>query len=108
MDEYIDIEKDQIPYQFDLEIAGVVYTFQIDYNAMYDYFTVDLSLAGETLAIGEKVVYGVPLFEHMNDTRLPAYPIVPYDLSGTETRVSWDNLGVSVFLYLYFGDGVDG
>ncbi len=40
--EYIEIEKDLIPYRFDIAIDGKTYTFEVSYNAENDYFTVDL------------------------------------------------------------------
>lgn len=107
MDEYIEIEKESIPYQFDIELEGVIYTFLIDYNTTHDFFTVDLSITDVPIVTGEKMVYGSPLFSDISDERLPSFQIIPYDLSGVETRVSWENLGVSVFLYLYFEDDED-
>ncbi|WP_211750237.1 hypothetical protein [Paenibacillus sp. Marseille-Q4541] len=107
MDEYIDIEKDLIPYQFDIDLEGIIYTFLVDYNTAHDYFTVDLSIADVPIVTGEKMVYAVPLFNNISDSRIPSLQIIPYDLSGSETRVSWGNLGISVFLYLYFEDDED-
>jgi hypothetical protein len=104
MDEYIEIEKDLIPYHFDLALDEVIFTFQVEYNPDFDFFTIDLECDGELLVAGQKIVYGIPLFDGIQDARFPVTLIVPYDTSETATRVSWDNLGTSVFLYLYRGD----
>lgn len=98
--EYIEIEKDLIPYRFDLSIADEVFNFEIHYNADYDFFTVDLERDGTVLVYGEKLVYGQTLFYDVQDNRFPKIPIVPYDQSEKSTAVTWETLGVSVFLYL--------
>ncbi|PAD73667.1 phage baseplate plug family protein [Paenibacillus campinasensis] len=102
--EYIDIEKEQIPYRFDISIADEVFTFEVHYNAEYDFFTVDLERDGDVLAVGEKLVYGMPLFYDVMDNRFPKLPIVPYDESELSTAVTWETLGTSVFLYVIEGE----
>jgi len=102
--EYIDIEKEQIPYRFDISIADEVFTFEVHYNAEYDFFTVDLERDGDVLAVGEKLVYGMPLFYDVMDNRFPKLPIVPYDESEISTAVTWETLGTSVFLYVIEGE----
>ncbi|WP_342547654.1 hypothetical protein NST69_27565 [Paenibacillus sp. FSL P2-0089] len=107
--EYIEIEKDLIPYRFDLSIADEMFTWEVHYNPDYDFFTVDLFKDGETLVYGEKLVYGQTLFYDVQDNRFPKIPIVPFDLSEHSSAVTWETLGVSVFLYLLIEeDGSDG
>lgn len=103
--EYIEIEKDLIPYRFDIAIAGKTFTFEINYNAENDFFTIDLYRNEQPIVIGEKVVYGRPLFASQQYADIPDIPIVPYDLSEKENRVSWDNLNETVFLWLVSEDG---
>lgn len=98
--EYIDIEKELIPYRFDISLADETFTIEVQYNADYDFFTVDLEKDGEILVVGEKLVYGVPLFADVWDNRFPGVGIVPYDESGKSTAVTWDTLSVSVFLFM--------
>lgn len=105
--EYIDIEKDQIPYRFDISLADEMYTFEVHYNADYDFFTVDLERNGELIAAGEKLVYGMPLFYDIQDNRFPKAPIVPYDESERQSEVNWKTLGESVFLYVIDEEGED-
>ena len=106
--EYIDIEKDLIPYRFDISIADEMFTFEVHYNADYDFFTVDLERDGEVLAVGEKLIYGQPLFYDMLDNRFPTLPIVPLDESGRQTEVTWKTLSESVFLFVIDEDDDDG
>ncbi|QCT02729.1 hypothetical protein E6C60_2014 [Paenibacillus algicola] len=102
--EYIDIEKDQIPHRFDVDLAGEMFTFEVHYNADYDFFTVDLEKDGVVLTTGEKLVYGLPLFLDVMDNRFPKVPIIPYDESEKNREVTWETLGVSVFLFVIEGE----
>ncbi|SDI16181.1 hypothetical protein SAMN05192534_12374 [Alteribacillus persepolensis] len=96
----IPVEKERIPYQFDIELEGTVYTFEIHYNGDYDFFTVDLLQNDEVIIYGEKIVYGQPLFGALSDTRLPSAPITPLDPSGENDEVTYDTFTESVFLYI--------
>lgn len=106
--EYIEIEKELIPYRFDISIADELFTFEVHYNPDYDFFTVDLERDGEVLVVGEKLVYGQTLFYDVQDQRFPKLPIVVWDQSGKSTEVTWETLGVSVFLYVWEEDETDG
>lgn len=97
---YIDIEKNLIPYRFDISISNEVFTFEVHYNADYDFFTIDLSKGSEVLVLGEKLIYGTPLFQDIRDIRYPKLTITPFDVSGNSESVIWETLSVNVFLYL--------
>jgi len=119
---YIDIDKSSVPYEFDIQIAGTTYKFNINYNMQHDFFTVDLYLksTGAALVFGEKVVYGRLLFgayvDFINNrfsivTRTPNHPkamIFARDLSDNEKRVTFDNMGNSVLLYVVTEDEFNG
>ena len=62
--EYIDIEKNSIPYTFEIVLAGETFQFTVNYNSFGDFFTVDLYKNNELVRMGEKIVYGLPLFEN--------------------------------------------
>ena len=98
--EYIEIEKELVPYRFDISIADEPFTFEVHYNPDHDFFTVDLSRDGEVLAYGEKLVYGQTMFWDIYDHRFPSLSLVPWDESENSTVVTWETLGVSVFLYV--------
>ncbi|MCR8844208.1 hypothetical protein NQ117_10975 [Paenibacillus sp. SC116] len=91
------IEKERLPYSFDMDMGTRTYTFDVRYNNKHDYFTMDISQGGTPLALGVKLVWGVPLFESMETTDFPLESIVPYG-SDPEELVSWETLGNSVFL----------
>ncbi|HEY2493249.1 MAG TPA: hypothetical protein VGI33_10095 [Paenibacillus sp.] len=105
--EYIDIEKNLIPYRFDLSLADEVFTFEVHYNEEHDFFTVDLERDGEVLVLGEKLVYGMPLFYDVMDNRFPKLSIVPYDESENSIAVTWTTLSESVFLYVIEDEKVE-
>jgi len=97
---YIEIDKELIPYRFDITLAGEVFLFDVRYNEQADVFTVDLFDVNEDpIVYGEPLVLGQPLFSDLNDERLPLDELTPLDLSGRESRVTYDNLGKTVFLY---------
>jgi len=91
------IDKTLIPYQFEVELNGAIYTIEVHYNASYDFFTLDLYKGQQVLRYGEKIMYGQPLFVSVDES-LPV--ITPLDLAGNEDRVTYDNLGETVFLYV--------
>lgn len=96
----VPIIGEDAPYRFDIELAGELFTFEVHYNTMGDYFTVDLERNGETLVYCKKLTYGEPLFGSLSDDRLPKVALVPRDVAGNETRVSMENLGKTVFLFI--------
>lgn len=98
--EIIEIEKELVPYRFDISIASEIFTFEVHYNPDHDFFTVDLERDAEVLVFGEKLVYGQTLFWDIYDNRFPKLSIVPWDESENSTAVTWETLGVSVFLYV--------
>ncbi|CAH1190294.1 hypothetical protein PAECIP111893_00261 [Paenibacillus plantiphilus] len=105
--EYIDIEKELIPYRFDISLAEEMFTFEVHYNADHDFFTLDLERDGEVIAVGEKLVYGMPLFIDTWDRRYPGVTLIPLDESGIYSAVTWDTLSKSVFLYIWEEDDAE-
>lgn len=102
--EYIEIEKENIPYRFEIELGAETFEFEIRYNDEGDFFTVDLFKGGEPLVYGEKIVYGIPLFNDFYDQDFPAPTIIPLDESGNESRVTFENLNETVFLVVVNGE----
>lgn len=102
----IEINKENLPERFDIELGTELFTMEIDYNQTGDFFTIDLYQYDnpEPLVLGEKLVYKQPLFRDIEDSRFPAPTLIPLDMSGKETRITWDNFGVTVFLVVDDGD----
>ncbi|MFZ0578948.1 MAG: hypothetical protein WAM41_15730 [Psychrobacillus psychrotolerans] len=98
--EYIEIEKELIPYRFEIELGVELFEMEINYNLVHDFFTIDLHKDDEVLVYGEKITYGVPLFEEVFDSRFPGPTIIPIDESEREQRVTYENLNETVFLRL--------
>lgn len=97
----IEINKELIPYTFDILLGGEMFEFTVNYNETYGFFTVGLAKDGETVCGGEKIVYGKPLFEKVFiNGRFPAINIVPYDPSGENNSVTFDNLSDTVQLVI--------
>lgn len=97
---YIDIDKDLIPYQFDITLEGETYTFIVNYNNLKDFFSVDLLKNDEIIVLGEKLVYAKPLFLSAMYKDIPKVTILPYDISENTERITFENFNKDVFLYL--------
>ena len=100
----ISINKSLIPYTFTIDLTSGVYDMRIDYNSVGDFFTVELTKDGNTLCSGEPLKYGKFLFSDVRNTDFPAIDIVPYDESGKNDVVTYDNLGSGVLLIVDDGE----
>ncbi len=94
-----EIDKELTPVTFTTVLNEREYRFTLRYNTEGDYFTMTVSLDGEVLAVGEKLVYGWPLFGAYADDRFPP-PIVPLDRAGIAQEVTWETFGKNVLLYV--------
>ncbi len=98
MRDYIELQKDLMPYQFDILLADQWYSIYVQHNKTADLFTLTL-YKGEELITTEPLVLGERLFrDTYQPPRFPAINLAPYDASGTAKRLTWDNLGESVYL----------
>lgn len=108
VNDYIDINLDDIPVQFDYTIDGIDFTFYLYYNEVNDSYYIDLfDENGVQIVNGEKLIYGYPLFGSINDPRLPLINIVPMDEQGNETEVSKLNFTNTVQLFIKDTDDDD-
>ena len=97
---FIDINKDLIPYQFDMTLANETYTFGVFYNVENDFFTLDLFKNNIQVVAGEKLVYERPLFLTSQHKDIPKVDIIPYDLTSKTERITYENFNEQVFLFL--------
>lgn len=97
---YIDIEKQQIPYEFEIVLNGETFQFEINYNTYSDFFTINLYKNHKLILYGEKIVYNVPLFENFKHLGVPKVTIRPFDTTGKTLRISYEDLSEDVFLYV--------
>ncbi|MFC6202570.1 phage baseplate plug protein [Lactiplantibacillus nangangensis] len=99
--DYIPVDVDDLPEQFELDIDDVTYVFGMNYNEVGGFYTVDLYDEDENpIVLGEKMVLNHRLWANLVDRRLPMRDIVPMDESGKASDVNPDTLGKTVFLYL--------
>lgn len=101
--EYIPVDADKVPYSFQIKLGDRTFVFTIKYNEQAEIFTVDLQIAAtqETLCYGDPILYGRQMFNTVEDERYPQPVIIPYCLYGDTDRVTRENLGKTVQLYLH-------
>lgn len=99
MRDRIIVKKELIPYGFNIALGKEKFNMRFAYNKRADLFTVSLYRDGKLLCHAEPVVYGVPLFRDVYESGIfPMPDIVPYDESGQEQSVTWENFGETIFL----------
>lgn len=99
--DYVPIDVEGLPEQFEFDMENDLYVLQINYNETADFFTVDLyTRYMEPLVIGEKMILNQPLWDDLSVEGLPALSLIPFDESGSAQRVSKNNLMKTVFLYI--------
>lgn len=108
----INIDKNRIPYEFEIVLSNGVYQFELYYNETGDFFTINLSKDHIRIVNGEKLVYGVPLFENLRHLDVPNDFIIPYDITKPRLKhsekITWENLNEDVFLYVIEDGDFDG
>lgn len=99
MRDRIIVKKELIPYGFNIALGKEKFNMRFAYNKQADLFTVSLYRDGKLLCQAEPIIYGVPLFRDIYESgTFPMPDIVPYDESGQEQSVTWENFGETVFL----------
>lgn len=97
----LEINKDILPYECSILLAGEQFGLKFNYNATADLFTVDLYRDGELICAGEPIIYGLPLWGDVyKAATFPAVDIIPLDPSGENNVVTFDNLGDTVLLII--------
>ena len=77
------VDKNSIPCEMQIELAGEIFRIRFDYNALHDFFTATLSRRGR-----------------LGDGSYPAVDIIPLDLTGSVDKVTWETFGKEVFLWI--------
>lgn len=113
--DYIEIDTDSVPYEFDIVLGDETFLIGVDYNETAEMFVLSLSKldeeTGEFIEVcsGEPIVYGVPLWQDVyRSGQFPAIVIVPYDDSGETNLVTFDNLNKTIFLKIDNGEDDEG
>ena len=96
MRDYIEINKDLVPYQFNILLADQWFELYINYNKSADLFTATVYKEDELICT-EPLILDVPLFcDIYQPIKFPAITITPY--GPTERRITSNNIGNTVFL----------
>lgn len=108
----IPIDKETLPERFEIDLGDETFTMQVNYNETGDFFTLDLFEVGDAgelidFIMGEKLVLGRALWADVPRVNIPAPTLIPLDIGMKAKRVSYENLGESVFLYIMDGSGED-
>lgn len=97
--QYIEINKELIPYTFSIVLNSEIFDFRVDYNNTASLFTASLWKDGQLLCNGETIIYGKELFGDIKTRgNFPKVKIIPIDESGENDSVTFDNLSETVFL----------
>lgn len=103
------VDKSLIPYNFDILLGAELFNLGFSYNKTADLFTVTLSKNDKVIVYDEPVIYGKPLFDEMYQAgKYPILSIVPWDESGMNTKVTYDNFSETVFLTIRQGADYNG
>lgn len=95
------IKKEQIPYRFSIALNSTTFLIEIRYNEQCDLFIIGLYDKNKTLMCYEPIIYGAPLFKQQYQAgTYPTMRIVPFDESGENAAVTWDNFNKTVFLMI--------
>lgn len=105
--DYIAINKEAIPYDFEILLSDETFKIGVNYNETADLFTLSLAKLNEetgeydTVCAGEPIVYGVPLWQDVFVAgKYPALTIIPLDESGDTDAITFDSLGRTAFLII--------
>lgn len=98
MRDVIEINKELVPYSFNILLADEWFEIYISYNKTADMFTATIYRDDELIS-SAPMVLNEPLFRDVyQPTSFPSVELVPFDQSETAKAVSWENLGNTVFL----------
>ena len=59
----IEINKDLIPYTFEILLCGELFEIRVDYNSTGDLFVLSLYKDGQLIRAGQPLIYGMKLWE---------------------------------------------
>ena len=89
-----------LPVSKIFEVDNTEYTYEIDYNETYDFYTLKITDANGDLVYSTKLLYGSNALHAINEAAGISSKIVPYDLTGLNTRIETSNFGDPVKLYV--------
>ena len=104
MKDYIIIERTTFPCSCDVLIGAEIFNFLFKYNESSDLFTCTLTRGENVLVYDEPVIYGKPMFGDIYIAGVfPAVNIFPFDESGKNDTITFDNFLRDVKLTIDYG-----
>ena len=104
MKDYIIIERTTFPCSCDVLIGAEIFNFLFKYNESSDLFTCTLTRGENVLVYDEPVIYGKPMFSDIYIAGVfPAVNIIPFDESGKNDTITFDNFLRDVKLTIDYG-----
>ena len=100
MRDYVPIDVNNLPDIFDIQLAGEVYTFRIDYNSVADYYTCTIQQSDQTLLNQEPLLLGQLVGIDIPNTSLPRTDLRVMDETNNAEDAGKGNFGKNVQLYL--------
>ncbi|HBJ79727.1 MULTISPECIES: phage baseplate plug family protein [Fusobacterium] len=105
----IDLKSSDIPCRKKLTIKDETFLLDIKYRGYDERLVVDLYDEFENiLGVGEKLVFGVPVFYYMlfdtkgnYNAKFPKQYIIPWSEDGKEKEINLENLGKEWFLGIF-------
>ena len=96
MRDFVEINKEILPYQFNILLADQWFELYVNYNKYADLFTLTVYKDDELICT-EPLILNVPLFVDIyQPEKFPAILLTPHGV--TEHSVSFSNMGNTVFL----------
>lgn len=100
MENYIPIDVDNLPDIFDIQLAGEVFTFRVDYNSVADYYTCTIIKDGNVVLAQEPLLLNNRLGATLPSLDLPWTDLRIMDPTGHATDAGKGKFGKQVQLYL--------
>lgn len=103
---YLDIKNTDIPCKQKFKIKDKTFILSLAYRGYDDKIICDLyDEFGKEIAVGEKMVFGVPLFYYLYKDELgnfnqdlPGAYLIPTSVDGKEIEVNLENFSTKIFL----------
>lgn len=98
---YIPIEKEELPMEFEIELAGIDYFMGVNHNESQDILSVDLwDINHKPIVLGERLLLNERLWQDVIDERLPSIDLIPLDESQSADKITYQNFMETVFIYI--------
>ena len=93
MENYIPIDVDNLPDIFDIQLAGEVFTFRVDYNSVADYYTCTIIKDGNVVLAQEPLLLNNRLGATLPSLDLPWTDLRVLDPTGHATDAGKGKFG---------------